>query len=466
MEQTVKELVFELDKSSKVKLYHQLYQNFVKMIESGELAEGTKIPSIRNLSEEYNISRNTVTKAYGELEKDGYIYSMTKSGFYTKNPKDANPVKVETKRPVTIIEEDDDIPTVNSLLRNTSQELKEPEVELLQTNLDADPEIHKTETIILRDYFSVNEITNTSSISVPVTNEGKAKETSLLMNSGDIVKSVTSDETILSPNEAFVDSCITALKEHHNRLAGDKKTDMQGEAPLRIAVAAFIYKFHHIDINPAQIFLGSSMSVLLYQFLQLNQFQHPSKYVHGLLHLAQNSISQDVIEPVAAFSPGIDSNIIAAFKAAGIKTVILRPLSTNDLIEKLDEIKATIFVSSTRTISSRKVKLDDSKALFEWVGAKEYRYLFEYDNSTEATQFINEYSEAMKSRCVYLNSFSNLISKSINTSFIAVSRELSESFREKFEDFGSPISMIDQVGLIDFLIKGKLYNYLTQMEQL
>lgn len=472
----MKDLEIELDKSSKVKLYHQLYQIFADKIKNGQLTISSKLPSIRTLSEDYNISRNTVTKAYSELEKDGYIYSLSKSGYFVKDPntvisieKEKNTNTRKTAYKSEKLTEDDDIPTVKSLLENISQEKTEEspkELEILNTNLDADPEIHKTETIILRDSFSVNEITNTSSISVPVTNEGKAKETSLLMNSGDIVKSVTSDETILSPNEAFVDSCITALKEHHNRLAGDKKTDMQGEAPLRIAVAAFIYKFHHIDINPAQIFLGSSMSVLLYQFLQLNQFQHPSKYVHGLLHLAQNSISQDVIEPVAAFSPGIDSNIIAAFKAAGIKTVILKPLSTNDLIEKLEEIKATIFISSTRTISSRKVKLDDSKALFEWVGAKEYRYLFEYDNSTEATQFTNEYSEAMKSRCVYLNSFSNLISKSINTSFIAVSRELSESFREKFEDFGSPISMIDQVGLIDFLIKGKLYNYLTQMEQL
>ena len=52
---------FELDKSSKVKLYHQLYQIFVSMITKGELAQGSRLPSIRNLSEDYGISRKTDT---------------------------------------------------------------------------------------------------------------------------------------------------------------------------------------------------------------------------------------------------------------------------------------------------------------------------------------------------------------------------------------------------------------------
>lgn len=45
-------------------------------------------------------------------------------------------------------------------------------------------------------------------------------------------------------------------------------------------------------------------------------------------------------------------------------------------------------------------------------------------------------------------------------------KHLVESYKEKYKDFGSPLSMIDQCGLIDFLIKGKLYNYLTNLEML
>lgn len=466
MEITVKELVFELDKSRKVKLYHQLYQNFVKMIESGELAEGAKIPSIRNLSEEYNISRNTVTKAYGELEKDGYIYSMTKSGFYIKNPKDANPIKVENKRPVTIIEEDDDIPTVNSLLRNASQELKEPEVELLQTNLDANPEIHKIDTIILKDSLSVDEVDTVQQEIFENTENSENREVSLLMNSGDIVKSVTNNDVILSPNEAFVDSCITALAEHHNRLEDDKKKDLQGEAPLRIAIAAFIYKFHHIDINPTQVFLGSNISYLLFHLLQLEQFQNPSKFIHGLLHLAQNSISAENMKPVAAIPSDIEPGIRAAFDAAGIKTIEMGlPESEEDLL-KLEESKATIFFSTTRILDSCKLTVENYSHIFKWIKERDYRYIIEYDNSTEPKNFNRIYEETLKNRCIYINNFSNLISKSISTSFMALPKTLMESYKSKFDGFGSPISMIEQCGLIDFLMKGKLFNYLTNLEEL
>ena len=115
----MKEMEFELDKSSKVKLYHQLYQIFVSMITKGELAQGSRLPSIRNLSEDYGISRNTVTKAYSELEKDGYIYSLSKSGFFVKNPDEIIPSEQSVLKTE---QEDDDIPTVDSLLRNSTSD--------------------------------------------------------------------------------------------------------------------------------------------------------------------------------------------------------------------------------------------------------------------------------------------------------------------------------------------------------
>ena len=215
----MKEMEFELDKSSKVKLYHQLYQIFVSMITKGELAQGSRLPSIRNLSEDYGISRNTVTKAYSELEKDGYIYSLSKSGFFVKNPDEIIPS--EQSVPKTE-QEDDDIPKVDSLLRNSTSDTdsiisKDTEGDLLHSNLDADSVIQKTDTIILKDSFSLDQIVPPDSSAIPLDNSGN-KEHTILMNSGDIVESDSNNEVILSPNEAFIDSCITALAEHHNRI--------------------------------------------------------------------------------------------------------------------------------------------------------------------------------------------------------------------------------------------------------
>ena len=189
------------------------------------------------------------------------------------------------------------------------------------------------------------------------------------MNSGDIVESDSNNEVILSPNEAFIDSCITALAEHHNRIEGNKKSDFLGEAPLRIAIAAFIYKFHRIDINPAQIALGSNLSYLLLHFLQLDEFQNPSKYVHGLLRLAENSISTRQVEPVVAFTSDIDTSFKAPFIIAGLKTVTIDMQTTEEQIKRLEEEQVTIFVTSTRTIGSKNLSPQDQKHVFEWLNA-------------------------------------------------------------------------------------------------
>ncbi|WP_407398795.1 GntR family transcriptional regulator [Treponema sp.] len=467
----MKEIKIELDKSSKVKLYHQLYQIFVDLIDVGELSVGSKLPSIRNLSEDYGISRNTVTKAYSELEKDGYIYSLVKSGFFVKNPQDAAPsdskIAVNTERD---IQEDNEIPTVDSLLRNSTAAALSETVDnsdLVLTNMDASSDSFiKNETMILRDTLSADEISSPEERKGIETNTSAKKEVSFLMNSGDIVTSRNSDEKILSPNSAFIDSCITALAEHHNRLEGDKKADIQGEAPLRIAIAAFIYKFHKIDINPAQIVLGSNLSYSIYHLLQLEEFYNPSKAIHGLLQLAENSISPDSIEPVAAITSDIDQSIIGAFNAAGIKTVIVDMDTTEEQIAMMEKLKVTIFLSTTRTIESKKVSKKDQQLMFNWLKAKEYRYLFEYDNIAEPHDYETTENYTAREKWIYINSFSNLISKSISTSFMFLPKKVVEKYKDKFKDFGSPLSMIDQCGLIDFLMKGKLFNYLTNLEQL
>lgn len=465
----MKDIAIELDKSSKVKLYHQLYQFFVDMIESGELPLGTKLPSIRNLSEDYKISRNTVTKAYSELEKDGYIYSLVKSGFFVKNPNEAAPSdSSEVKSSPVEAEEDSEIPTVNSILKNSTAETLSSSVEgseLMLTNMDAiSAPRSKKETIILKDSLSNDEV-QSPSMTNSIPSESN-KEHSIIMNSGDVFSSAACSEKILSPIASFIDSCITALAEHHNRLEGDNKIDIMGEAPLRIALAAFIYKYHKIDINPAQIVLGSNLTYSIFHLLQLDELRNPSKSIHGLLQLAENTISHEHIEPVAAITEDIEQSIIGAFYAAGIKTVIVDMDTIDQQIAMLDRVKATIFISSTRTIKMKNLSDEDRQKIFKWLRAKEYRYFIEYDNIPEAHNYKTTENYSLKERAIYINSFANLISKSINTSFMFLPKHLVESYKEKYKDFGSPLSMIDQCGLIDFLIKGKLYNYLTNLEML
>lgn len=63
-------------------IYEQIYTQFRNSIISGELKEGELLPSIRSLAKDLRISVITTKRAYDELEKDGYIYTVASKGCY------------------------------------------------------------------------------------------------------------------------------------------------------------------------------------------------------------------------------------------------------------------------------------------------------------------------------------------------------------------------------------------------
>nr|WP_243355001.1 PLP-dependent aminotransferase family protein [Bacillus litorisediminis] len=66
----------------KMRKYEEIIMAIEKRVEQGILESGSKLPSIRTLSEELSCSKNTVIKAYEEMEKNHLIYSVPKSGYY------------------------------------------------------------------------------------------------------------------------------------------------------------------------------------------------------------------------------------------------------------------------------------------------------------------------------------------------------------------------------------------------
>lgn len=63
-------------------LYSQLYYWIKKEIEEGRLLPGIKMPSVRQLSTHLKVSRNTVEAAYQQLQSEGYLESVPKSGIW------------------------------------------------------------------------------------------------------------------------------------------------------------------------------------------------------------------------------------------------------------------------------------------------------------------------------------------------------------------------------------------------
>ena len=73
-----------LDKSASEFLYQQVIDFIERQEESGALRAGDKLPSLRKLSRQFDISVPTVKQAYVELERQGCISARPQSGYYLK----------------------------------------------------------------------------------------------------------------------------------------------------------------------------------------------------------------------------------------------------------------------------------------------------------------------------------------------------------------------------------------------
>ncbi len=74
-------VLYSIDTNSKTSLHIQLYKAIKEEILS-QLQVGDKLPSIRKLSTQYNLSKTTVESAYSQLYAEGFIESKPKSGYY------------------------------------------------------------------------------------------------------------------------------------------------------------------------------------------------------------------------------------------------------------------------------------------------------------------------------------------------------------------------------------------------
>jgi GntR family transcriptional regulator len=61
-------------------IYEQVVERFKDLILKGALEANSQLPSVRNLAMELSINPNTIQRAYAELERQGYIYSIKGKG--------------------------------------------------------------------------------------------------------------------------------------------------------------------------------------------------------------------------------------------------------------------------------------------------------------------------------------------------------------------------------------------------
>ncbi|RAU92838.1 GntR family transcriptional regulator [Paenibacillus sp. YN15] len=74
--------MFELDLRSRRPIYEQLMDKIKEAVLYGVLKQDEQLPSVRTLSTQLTVNPNTVQKAYRELEREGYIYSLPGKGSF------------------------------------------------------------------------------------------------------------------------------------------------------------------------------------------------------------------------------------------------------------------------------------------------------------------------------------------------------------------------------------------------
>lgn len=66
-------------------IYEQVVDRFKMLILRGVLHPNDKIPSVRNLAVELSINPNTIQRAYAELERQGYIFTVKGKGNFVSD---------------------------------------------------------------------------------------------------------------------------------------------------------------------------------------------------------------------------------------------------------------------------------------------------------------------------------------------------------------------------------------------
>ncbi len=98
-------MIFQVDFDAGKPVYLQLADQVRYAAASGRLRPGDPLPSLRPLAEELRINRNTIAKAYSELETQGIIETVPGKGYFLKQNQSPFTERVRQQMLVTEIDQ-------------------------------------------------------------------------------------------------------------------------------------------------------------------------------------------------------------------------------------------------------------------------------------------------------------------------------------------------------------------------
>lgn len=101
-------------------IYEQIKDGIRKLLLSKAIEPDEKLPSVRELASSLAINPNTISRAYRELESEGYVYSKQGKGTFASSP-----VFINQTRKQELLVTFDDVVTELFVLSVTKEELGE-----------------------------------------------------------------------------------------------------------------------------------------------------------------------------------------------------------------------------------------------------------------------------------------------------------------------------------------------------
>src|SRR5438128_11809794 len=123
-------MIFQIDFKSGKPVYLQLADQIRYAAASGSIRPGDPLPSIRPLAEELRVNRNTVAKAYNELENQGVIETIPGKGCFLRP--NNSPLKKDVRRKLLVTDIDQAVVQAHHL-----QVPRDEFLELVEDRLDA-----------------------------------------------------------------------------------------------------------------------------------------------------------------------------------------------------------------------------------------------------------------------------------------------------------------------------------------
>lgn len=87
--------MISLDYKDRRPIYEQVTDRLKELMAVGALPENTQLPSVRSLAAELSINPNTIQRAYAELERQGYIYSIRGKGNFAVETERLRDLKID-----------------------------------------------------------------------------------------------------------------------------------------------------------------------------------------------------------------------------------------------------------------------------------------------------------------------------------------------------------------------------------